>query len=103
MPHWALGAILTFNFAFALVCFLKGKPRLGAIGIFIPGLAVIGAVRLALPSSLWARRFYNSNEKRQDSDERQAALHNRSADFRHRLYDLIGGAPSADRHGNPRD
>ena len=102
VPHWALAAILSFNLAFALVCFLKGKPRLGAVGIFIPGLAMIGAVRLALPSSPWARRFYNSNEKRQNSGERQAAQHTRSADLRHRLYDLIGGAPHADRHGNPR-
>lgn len=58
VPHWALGGTLTVNLASALVCFLKGKPRHGAFGIFIPGPALIGAVRLALPRSLWAHRFY---------------------------------------------
>lgn len=102
VPHWALGAILCFNLAFALVCFLKGKPRLGAFGILLPGLAVIGAVRLALPGSLWAHRFYNSNEKRESSGEREAAQYKRYAEVRNRFYDLIGGAPHTDRTGDHR-
>ncbi len=102
VPHWALGAILTFNLAFALVCFLKGKPRLGAFGIFVPGLAVIGAVRLALPGSLWAHRFYSTTAKQKSSSEREATQYRRYTEARHRIYDLIGGAPHPDRHDDPR-
>ena len=103
VPHWALGAILTVNLAFALVCFLKGKPRLGAFGIFIPGLAVIGAVRLALPGSLWAHRFYYTTEKQTSSNEREATQYKRYTEARHRIYDLIGGAPHAKQDDDPRD
>jgi hypothetical protein len=97
VPHWALGSILTINLAFALVCFLKGKPRLGLLGIFIPGIAIIGAVRLALPRSLWARRFY-TGAKVGRSQEREESQHQRYARARHRFYDFIGGAPNLDRH-----
>ena len=41
-------------------CFLKGKLVFGLIWLFgflIP-LAWIGAVRIALPTSWWARRYY---------------------------------------------
>jgi hypothetical protein len=54
-----IGGLISVNLAFALIAFLKGKPKLGAFGIVIPGLARVGAVRLAKPGSLRARRFYS--------------------------------------------
>ena len=96
----AAGQSKTWNrmlfWAFALVCFLKGKPRLGTIGIFIPGVAPVGAIRLARPSSLWARHWYGE-ERLVRSQEREDTHHLRYARARHRLYDWIGGIPHLDR------
>jgi hypothetical protein len=41
----------------ALVCFLKGKRFAGIVGLFVPVIALVGAVRLAKPGSRWARRY----------------------------------------------
>jgi lysyl-tRNA synthetase class 2 len=101
LPHWAVAGVLTVNLALAIVCFLKGKPRLGTIGILIPGVAAVGAIRLALPSSLWARRFYR-NRKLMESTRRERAQHLRHTRLRHRVYDAIGGAPHLDRQARPR-
>jgi hypothetical protein len=52
VPWWAL----------CVVCFLKGKLMWGVLGIYIPGVAVIGAIRLAKPHSWWARRRYDADK-----------------------------------------
>ena len=92
VPHWVLGAILSLNLILALVAFLKGKAKLGALGLFVPGVAPLGALRLAKPSSLWARRFYSSCKL--DRSRKRAMLYERRyALLEHRLYDAIGGAP----------
>ena len=95
-PHWLAGAILAINLAFGLVAFLKGKPKLGTLGIFIPGLTIIGALRLATPHSLWAHRFYADTKLRR-SQRRAERRDRRYAHLRHRFYDLIGGAPHLER------
>jgi hypothetical protein len=41
----------------AVVAFLKGKLFTGVVGLFVPLVAVIGAIRLAKPGSRWARRY----------------------------------------------
>jgi hypothetical protein len=51
VPLQALGASL------AVVCFLKGKRFAGIVGLFVPLVAVVGALRLAKPDSRWARRY----------------------------------------------
>lgn len=61
---WHLLAVI-----FAVVCFLKGKWTLGALGLLVWVFALAGAVRLARPSSWWARRFYGVR-KRTRSDAR---------------------------------
>jgi len=43
---------------FAVVCFLKGKWIFAAAGVLIWPFALVGAVRMARPASLWARKFY---------------------------------------------
>jgi len=96
VPHWVLGAVTSVNIALALVAFLKGKPKLGAFGIFIPGVALAGALRLAQPTSLWARRFYS--EERLDRSYARSRLHERRySALKLRLYDAIGGAPDLER------
>jgi lysyl-tRNA synthetase class 2 len=46
------------EFLFVLVCALKKKPMTCLVGVFIGLVAVIGAIRVARPSSPWARWFY---------------------------------------------
>jgi len=53
-----LGASQAVGVALGGVCLLKGKRLVGVIGIFVPVVAIAGAVRLAKPSSRWARRSY---------------------------------------------
>jgi hypothetical protein len=96
IPHWALGSVVVVNTSFALVAFLKGKAKIGAFGFFVPGLAVLGATRLAKPNSPWARHFY-STAKLNRSRARTALQDSRYSHLKHRIYDAIGGAPHLDR------
>ena len=50
VPLQAAGACL------AVVCFLKGKTLTGLVGLFVPLVALVGALRGAAPGSRWARR-----------------------------------------------
>jgi hypothetical protein len=47
-----------------IVCAMKGKYRLGLIAVFLPPVALVGAIRLALPGSRWDRRFYEREPTR---------------------------------------
>jgi hypothetical protein len=58
VPFQVAGACL------ALVCFLKGKRFAGIVGLFVPAVALVGAVRLAKPGSHWARRYEGSKLER---------------------------------------
>ena len=97
--HHSVPGIIALNMSFALIAFLKGKVKLGTFGIFVPGLAILAAARLAKPGSLWAHRFYRP-EKLDRSRARSTLQHARYA-YVGRLYDLIGGAPDLERHPHP--
>jgi hypothetical protein len=89
--RWVLTATAALNLAPVIVALLKGKLWTGVVGIFIPGVALIGAVRLAKPRSPWAHlRYGNNPEKLRQARLRDARL----AQHKRRLWDLIGGAPS---------
>jgi len=85
--------VLVIDGCLALVCILKGKYRSGLFGLFLPPVGFIGAVRLARPNSIWARRRYRG--KRLERATRRAADFDRrwkpvQADWE----DFIGGRPS---------
>lgn len=88
---WAYLGTVTFHLATALVCFLKSKFTTGLIGIVVPLVAFVGAVRLAKPRSVWARRRYDQ-PKLDRSRRRFGAAYDRRWD---RVLDLVGGAPHA--------
>ncbi|HVQ88829.1 MAG TPA: hypothetical protein VMT88_11690, partial [Actinomycetes bacterium] len=48
------------HIAYTVVCLLKGKLATGLIGLPIPLLALVGAIRLAKPTSFWAKRYYKT-------------------------------------------
>jgi hypothetical protein len=50
IPWQALGV------AFAIVCIIKGKAFMAIVGLFVPLVGLIGAVRPAKPGSRWDRR-----------------------------------------------
>lgn len=50
------------NLTFAVVALLKGKIWTGLIGLFIPPLVYVGALRLARPSSPWAHWLYQEGK-----------------------------------------
>jgi hypothetical protein len=74
----------------ATLVILKGKRLLGMIGIFLPFLLLVGALRLASPRSPWARRFYKPDGGKLP---RAQARWERMEARRRRLSDAIAGAP----------
>ncbi len=57
------------------MCFVKGKLGTGVIGIVVPLVAVVGAVRLARPHSIWAqRRYLEASSKLDRATVREAAF-----------------------------
>jgi hypothetical protein len=84
-----------------VVTLLKGKLKLGLFGIVFVPLSLVGAVRLAKPNSIWARRFYPEDGRRlRRSEVRAMARDVRWSQRRERFYDLIGGTPHL---GSKRD
>lgn len=74
----------------AALAILKGKPVLGLIGVFVPLVSLVGALRLASPGSPWARRLYRpGGRKLARSKTRWERIDAR----RQRLTNAIAGAP----------
>ncbi|MFJ6867997.1 hypothetical protein ACIQRS_27935 [Streptomyces termitum] len=83
---------LLLNFLFALVTLVKGKLRMALIGVFVPFVALVGAVRLARPGSWWARRLYRRRPRARARSRLRAYRHDkRWTRLRRRFQDLIGG------------
>ncbi|RSN42367.1 hypothetical protein DMH12_34030 [Streptomyces sp. WAC 04229] len=86
------------NFLFSLLALAKGKTRLAVFGVIVPLIALIGAVRLARPGSLWARRFYAGRPRARARARLRAYHHDRRWSGPRRAFqDWIGGRPDAGR------
>ncbi|MGV9255086.1 hypothetical protein [Streptomyces sp. NPDC003697] len=82
------------NFALSLVSLSKGKVRLAVFGVIIPAIALVGAVRLARPTSPWARRFYRRRPRARARSSLRAYRHDRRWEGPRRTFqDWIGGKP----------
>ncbi|MDQ1011251.1 type IV secretory pathway TrbD component [Streptomyces sp. V4I23] len=85
---------LVGNFLLVIVTLFKGKLRMAMIGVLVPFVAVVGAVRLARPGSPWARRVYRRRPRARARSVLRATRHDRRwGGLRRRFQDLIGGAP----------
>ncbi|MEV4324537.1 hypothetical protein AB0J37_20080 [Microbispora rosea] len=62
--HWTAPAFLFVNLVFAMITLLKGKIWSGLLGLFVPPLLYVGAVRVARPGSPWARWCYSERARR---------------------------------------
>ncbi|MGF1431151.1 phosphatidylglycerol lysyltransferase domain-containing protein [Kitasatospora sp. LaBMicrA B282] len=77
-----------------VVSLLKGKLWTGLVGVMVPLLALVGAVRLARPGSPWARWRYRSRPKRMArAERREARVHRRVTAVKLGAYNLLAGAP----------
>ena len=94
LPPWVGIALVLVGTVFVVVSYLKGKLFVGTIGIFVPLVAVIGALRLARSNSPWARRQYvNHPAKLERARRRDEGFHRRWRQRKHYVWDLIGGKP----------
>jgi hypothetical protein len=86
--------LIVLNLCLVAVTVLKGKLKLGLFGIVFSPLSLVGSVRLAKPTSVWAPLVYpDSGRRLRRSQERYAARETRWVGRRQRFYDLIGGTP----------
>lgn len=103
----SLSIVLVLDVLLSVVVIYKGKPLVGVIGIFVPLVSLVGALRLAAPDSRWARRRYGAGSgsrrgldgsgaesgsgvgKLERSQQRWARIEER----RRRIADLVAGAP----------
>ncbi|MEQ4206730.1 hypothetical protein [Actinopolymorpha sp. B9G3] len=61
---WAATTTIVGNLAFSFVALMKGKISTGLIGIVVPLIALVGAIRVAKPHSPWARKWYHAGSSR---------------------------------------
>jgi hypothetical protein len=65
-----VGAFGVVAILLALVNLAKEKFAMALIGLFLPPVGLVGALRLGRPHSLWARLFYRSERKKARARER---------------------------------
>ena len=94
MSRWVGSALILSGAAFVIVSYLKGKLFMGTVGIFVPPVAVIGALRLAKPNSPWAHsRYANNPGKLERACRRDEGFNRRWRQRKHYVWDVIGGKP----------
>ena len=98
-PHeasarWLVSGIVVLNLCLTLVTALKGKFWLALLSTFLPVFGFIGATRLGLPNSPWARRRYSPDELALAA--RRGAPWTR---FKQQILSLIGGSADAVNSG----
>jgi hypothetical protein len=59
-----LAVAVVIDVGLAGIAIFKGKPMTGLVGIFVPFVSLVGALRLASPTSPWGRRFYKPGSRK---------------------------------------
>ena len=89
---WGTVIAVAVVLGLVVVCAAKGRAVHAVVAIFVPVIGILGATRLARPSSPWAQRLYGDTKmerarRRFDSDRRLARVERR-------IGDAVAGAPS---------
>ena len=88
-PTVIVSAAITL--AFAVAAGLKGKPVFAVLGLVVLPFAIVGAIRLAKPTSPWAKRRYRPGSSK---DVRARARFPEGARTRwDAVVDAVGGVP----------
>ncbi|MYY09239.1 hypothetical protein GT204_10045 [Streptomyces sp. SID4919] len=88
-------ATVVGNLLMSVLALLKGKARIAVIGVLVPFVALVGAVRLARPVSWWARRLYRERPRARARAWTRAYHHDRRWNgLRRRINYFIGGRPT---------
>ena len=87
----SLAIPIAINLGFCVLAAFKGKIASALIGMFIPFVSIVAAIRVAHPGSPWARRRYAPGSKKlAKAEEREERRRRRIT----RWQNLIGGAPT---------
>ena len=73
--RWTYVGTILLNGVLVVVTLAKGRVWLGLFGLLLPVLALLGAVLIAKPNSLWARRRYPVGSRKRARAEARAARH----------------------------
>jgi hypothetical protein len=87
-----IALILGLDLACSVIAALKGKYTSAVVGILVPLIGLVAAIRLAKPGTPWARRWYAPGSRRLT---RATARYERSRRRYRRWQDRIGGAPTS--------
>jgi hypothetical protein len=88
-----IGAVVLL-FVLAGITLLKGKIWTGLLGLFVPPVFIIGAIRLARPESPWARwRYRDRPAKRARARRREQHLRQPVIQAKSWVQDLLAGRP----------
>ncbi|NUU21966.1 MAG: hypothetical protein HOV68_10710 [Streptomycetaceae bacterium] len=88
-----IAVVVAVDIVFALLAIFKGKVATGLIGVLIPLVAVVSAVRIAKSDSPWARWRYPEGSRKHAKALRRFPPGRRTA-WDH-FKDVLAGAPSS--------
>jgi hypothetical protein len=95
--RWSYVVMILLSGVLVIIALLKGRVVLGVLGVLLPLLALIGAVRLGKPDSLWARSRYAPGSRKFLKATARADRHDaRWTLVKHRVFDAIAGRPDAE-------
>jgi hypothetical protein len=98
VTRWQYVGTIIINGAFVIFALLKGRMWLGILGLLFPLLALIGAIRLGKPDSLWARWRYPPGSHKLRKATARADRHDaRWTGFKDRIFDAVAGRPTSDQ------
>jgi lysyl-tRNA synthetase class 2 len=85
-----VSVLVAVTLSLCIVTILKGKLVTGLVGVFVPLVALVGAIRLAEPGSWWARRRYREDSVKLRRAQRRAVKRDR---WLTRARNAVAGAP----------
>jgi tetratricopeptide (TPR) repeat protein len=86
-----IAAILGLDLGCSVIAALKGKYTAAVVGILVPLVGLVAAIRIAKPGSPWAKRRYGRGSPKL---ARATARNARGRERYRRWQDRIGGAPT---------
>jgi len=83
--------VVLIHGSFVGLTLLKGKLWVGLLGVLVPILAFVGAIRLARPQSPWAHWRYRPGSRKRARADRRESRHARWVGRRRRFQDALAG------------